>query len=236
MKQKEIVQIVVTQDSSFLRTTLIERLEQEPWIQVCAVASEIDETRALIELHQPQVLVINVSLKCSAGVTSLKQMRRIYPELAIVAISCDSDEDENQHVEQALRAEADGYVSSEDSPKSLVQAIWTVRAGSGFINQRAEFQYQAYAVDEEMLAELSRREAEVFCLTGCGYVPRRIADMMNLSVKTIESYRERIRKKMNLNSGADLLYASTSFMREAARRGVKGSDDTVVKELLSATR
>ena len=59
---------------------------------------------------------------------------------------------------------------------------------------------------------------------------------MKLSVKTVESYRERIRMKMSLPTGADLLFYSTSFMRSAARRGIDGPDDQVVKELLSATR
>ncbi len=83
------------------------------------------------------------------------------------------------------------------------------------------------------LSELSRREAEVFFLTGCGYVTRRIANRMRLSHKTVDTYRERIRKKLGLSSGADLLYTSTTFMRNAAREGFFGPDDEVVRALLS---
>ncbi len=89
------------------------------------------------------------------------------------------------------------------------------------------------AKNETTLSTLSRREAEVFFLIGCGYVTRRIANRMELSIKTVDTYRERIRKKLGLASGPDLLYAATSFMRNAARHGLFGPDDEVITELLS---
>ena len=111
----------------------------------------------------------------------------------------------------------------------------SVRSGERFMSRRTETHQRKNIVGEKVLARLSLREAEVFCLTGCGYSPRRVADKMSLSIKTIESFRERIRKKMDLPTGADLLFCSTSFMRSAARRGVEEPDDPGVRELLSAT-
>ncbi|MEE9367418.1 MAG: response regulator transcription factor [Pontiella sp.] len=233
MIQKKKVRVVVTQGYCLLRKALIERLEKETWIEVCAVASEVGETREMIQLHRPDVLVINVSLKCSSGVSSLRKLKTDFFGLTIVALSCDS-EFENQYVGQAMRAGADGYISSVDSIENLIHAIWAVKTGGGYMSHQTEALHKKNAKGELMLSELSRREAEVFCLTGCGYVPKRIAERMDLSVKTIESYRERIRKKMNISNGADLLYSATGFMRSAARRGVKGSDDLVIKKLLSA--
>ena len=150
-----------------------------------------------------------------------------------MAFSCDSEFD-TQYVGQALRAGADGCISSVHSMEDLIRAIESVRAGEGFISHQTELNLRKNAEDESDLSGLSRREAEVFCLTGCGYVPKRIAEKMSLSVKTVESYRERIRKKMILPSGADLLYTATRFMRSAAFRGIEGPDDAIVKELLSA--
>ncbi len=74
----------------------------------------------------------------------------------------------------------------------------------------------------------------MYCLSGRGYVPKRIAEKMAISVKTVESYLERIRSKMNLATRAELQYSATSFMLSAARRGMGEVDDLVVRELLAA--
>jgi DNA-binding NarL/FixJ family response regulator len=233
MIQRERIRIVVVQGFCLLRNLLIERLEKEPWIEVCAVASGVEAMPELVELHRPHVLVMNVSLKCSAGLASLRKLKRDYFGLSTLAFSCDT-ELEGLYAGQALRAGADGYISAVDTLEDLVRAIWSVRAGERFVSHRTMLNQRDTLEQEKVLAGLSRREAEVFCLTGCGYVTQRIAEMMNLSVKTVESYRERIRKKMNLSSGADLLFFSTSLMRSAARRGVEGPDHLMVKELLLA--
>lgn len=235
MVQNEMVRVMVVQGYCFLREALIERLEKESWIEVCAKASSLDEARTLIEQHRPHVLVMNISLKCSVGVSSLKTLKRDFIGLAVLAFSCDS-ELENTCAGQALRAGADGYISSEDSPSDLVQAIRSVREGRLLAGSSVELRQRVHMLQEQAFVGLSRREVEVFCLTGCGYVPQRIAEKMKLSVKTIESYRERIRTKMDLSTGADLLFCSTSFMRSAARRGAEEPEDLVVRELLSTTR
>ena len=233
MIRTEMVRVVVTQGYCFLRNALIDRLEQEPGIKVCAVASGIEETQELIERYRPHVLVINISLKCSAGISSLRKLKRNHSGLAIVALSCDS-EFENLYAGQALRAGADGYISSVDSLENLVQAVQTTREGDRYVSRRTELHHRTSAEEEKVLVGLSRREAEVYCLSGRGYVPKRIAEKMAISVKTVESYLERIRAKMNLATRAELQYSATSFMLSAARRGMGEVDDLVVRELLAA--
>lgn len=231
----EAVRVVVAQGHCLLRSALIERIEREPWIEVCAVSSDVEEAQELILTHRPHVAVINISPKCSAGMTSLKKLKREFLGLAVLAFACDS-EFEDLYAGLALRSKADGYVSSADTPDDLILAIRTVCDGGRYISPKIRSNRQRSVARDEVLAGLSLREAEVFCLTGCGHVPKSIAEMMNLSVKTVESYRERIRAKMDMSSGADLLYSSVSFMRSAARRGIDGSDDhKIIRELLSAT-
>ncbi len=234
MIQKGKVRVVLTQGYCLLRHALVDRLKQEGWIELCGVASGLEEAREMIAEYKPHVLVMNISLKCSAGVSSMQKLKHDFFWLSIVAFSCDS-EFENAYIGQALRAGADAYVSAEDSLEDLIDAIRYASEGRPFVGEATRQRRHEQLLNEEQLKRLSRREAEVFCLTGCGYVPQRIAQVMNLSVKTVESYRERIRGKMNFETGADLLYASTSFMRSAARRGMAVPDEEVVKELLSAT-
>jgi len=231
----EVTRVVLAQGYCLLRNTLAERLEREPWIEVCAVTPAVENVQELIFQHRPHVIVANVSPKCSTGMVSLKRLKRDFVWIGMLAFSCDL-EFENLHAGMVLRAGFDGYVSSADTSDDLVEAIQAVKDGKKYISPQTELCRKSMGGHEAVLAALSRQEAEVFCLTGCGHVTKGIAEMMNLSVKTVESYRERIRSKMNLSGGAELLYSSVSFMRSAARRGRDESDDhQMIKELLLAT-
>lgn len=229
--RNEKVRVVVAHEYSLMRGMLAERLKREPWIDVCGVASGVDDVRALVELQMPQILVMNVSLKGGAGVASLQQLKRDYCGLSIVALSSDP-ELENAYMGAALRAWADDCVDPEDSIGDLVDAIRSAQKKTLSLSEKHRL---GQMPQEHLLLPLSKREAEVFCLTGCGYVTQRIANKMNVSRKTVESFRERIRAKLGFRTGADFQYAATSFMRSAAGRGIMGSDEEVVTTLLSAT-
>lgn len=232
---KNVIRVVVAQGYCLLRSALVERLEREPGIEVCGVIPSVDEVLKLVPQYHPHVILANVSPKCSAGMVSLKKIKRSYKRIGILAFSCDS-EFEDFYAGLSLRAGADGYVSSADSLEDLIEAIRVVSVGRQYVSPQARACTERIAPQKKVLDGLSRREAEVFCLTGCGHVPQRIAAGMNLSVRTVESYLERIRKKMNVSSGADLLYSSTSFMRSMARGGTRGPKDKRVRALLSATK
>ena len=230
----EVTRVVLAQGYCLLRNALAERLEREPWIEVCAVTPTVENMQELVFQHRPDVIVANVSPKCSAGMASLKRLKREFVLIGMLAFSCDQ-EFENLHAEMVLRAGFDGYISSGDTLDDLVEAIQSVKEGRKYISPQVELHRKKLGEHEAVLTALSRQEAEVFCLTGCGHVTKGIAELMNLSVKTVESYRERIRAKMNLPSGAELLYSSVSFMRSAARRGMGEADDhQMIRALLSA--
>ncbi len=237
MVKEECVHVLVCQGYCLLRQALTDRLSQESWINVCAVASGSEELRNLIKRHKPHVLVINTSLKCSAGVAGIKQLKREFYWMGIVAVSC-SGEFEDIYAEQMLRCGADGFVSSKDSMDDLVQCIQIVHTGMLYASRLSEMERWKRTDQDKLLEKLSVREAEVFCLTGCGYMPQRIADELNVSVKSIDSFRERIRKKLELASGSDLLLVASNFMRSAARRrnDYRSIEEQNVKAVLSARK
>lgn len=234
MIQHSRIKIVVAQVHCLLRDALSDRLQRESGLEVCAVASSMDDAVAQIERYNPQVLLMNIALKSSAGLSSMKQLKRDHSGLSIVALSCDA-EFEFACIRHVLRSGADAYVSVDDTVEDLFAAIYAVGHGKTYLSDRSRQRLQESSARYNQLVGLSARESEVFFLTGCGYSPQRIAVKMNRSVKTIESYRERIRKKMNLDTGADLQYAATHFMHGAVRSGVSGSDEDMVRELLAAT-
>ena len=232
---EDVTRVVLAQGYCLLQNTLIERLDRVPWIEVCAVTPAVENMEGLIFQHRPHVIIASISPKCSAGMASLKRFKREFVGIGMLAFSCDL-EFETLHAGMALRAGFDGYVSSADTPDDLIAAIRSVKEGKKYISPQAKLRRKKVGSHEAVLAALSNREAEVFCLTGCGHVPKGIAEMMNLSVKTVESYRERIRAKMNLSGGAELLYSSVSFMRSAARWGMDDSDNhQMIRKLLSTT-
>lgn len=230
MGSAEKIRVVVVQGRCLVPELLEDRVAMTGAAEICARAETFEEACQAIALHRPQVLLVKASHKCCGAALSLAQFKQEFHWLPVVAFSCNVDL-ENVLSGAVFPAGADAYVSSEDAIEDLAFAIQAAWNGESFISD----QMKHHLAVCEALKKLSHREAEVFYLTGCGYVPRRVAEIMGLSVKTIETYRERIRDKMNLRTGADLLYASSRVMREVARHGTIGSDEEIVRGLISAT-
>jgi len=231
MVRENTIRLVVLQDYRLLRSALVERINREVSMEVCGQSSCGEEARKLISLHKPHLVLMNISFRNARGFTLLRRLKKDFEELRILTFSCDP-EFEHLHAELALHAGSDGYVSSADNEESLVQAIHYVMDGRVYLSAQIKRSPKRSTSEKIVFSNLSRREIEVFCLTGCGHVPKRIATKLNLSVKTIESYRDRIREKMGLNDGAELLYSATSFMRSAARRRTAWMNEGEGKEVL----
>jgi two-component system, NarL family, invasion response regulator UvrY len=231
---EQVVRIVMAQGNCLLRNELIDRLEQESWLKVCATATSGEGLRDLVAEHRADVVLMNISPKCNGGMLSLKALKKAFPKVHALTFACDVDL-EDIHANFALRSGADGFVSAADTPAELVKAIRGVVDGLGYVSPHVAPVKKKKGGEGAVLPMLSVQEAEVFCLTGCGLVTKRIAEVMDLKVKTIESYRARILAKMDLDGGADLLYSAVSFMRSSARKGAgRKNDYQMVRELLSA--
>ena len=215
--------LVVVQGVCLLRDGLVELLCRDSSIEVCAVAATVKEVKDLVLEHRPNVILVNVSPQCSIGMTSLKRLSQDFAWIKFVAFSC-SLEHEDVHAGIIFNSGADGYVSSIDAPDDLIAAIRAVLGGKRYMSPQIKSHHDNMAMTLPEFSTFSQREAEVFCLTGCGYPTKRIADMMGLRSKTVESYKERIRGKMGGVTGPDLLYAAVSFMRSIARRGGEYAD------------
>lgn len=235
MVQEKAIRLVLVQDYCLLRGALAERLGREPLIEVCGHTGYGDGVEKLVAENKPDIVLMSISLKTPAGFTLLKHLKQKIGGVPVLTFSCDL-EFEHLHAEMALYAGADGFVSAADDENALIQAIHTVKAGSAYISRQLNRLRDEKEDDKFLYADLSRREIEVFCLTGCGYVPKAIAEKLNLSVKTVESYRERIRGKLGYGSGAELLYASTSYMRHSADRRSERIKDHRLNDLLPSAR
>ncbi|MDI6451286.1 response regulator transcription factor [Anaerobaca lacustris] len=203
--------IVIVDDHPIVRQGLAQLIEQEDDLHICGQAEDAHEAiRAIRELN-PNLVIVDISLRTSSGIDLIKDIKAQFPALPVLTLSM---HDEALYAERALRAGARGYIMKQEAPEEVVTAIRRVLAGTTYISQgmAAKMVNKIVAGPGEKNASpvdrLSDRELEVFRLIGEGYGTREMAEKLYLSVKTIETYRAHIKEKLNLQDANELLRAA----------------------------
>jgi DNA-binding NarL/FixJ family response regulator len=168
-----------------------------------------EEALGAIEDLAPNLAVVDISLPGMSGMELIKHLQSRTPDVRILVVS---RHDESLYAERCIRAGARGYVMKQEAGDAIVNAIRTVLDGRIFVSEEInERLLQSMAeggrdrIMQSPLEVLSDRELEVFELTGRGDSTREIAERLHLSVKTVESYRARIKNKLNLDSANELM-------------------------------
>ena len=213
--------IIIVDDHPLMRKGLAMSLEAEVDLDVCGQAASAEDALSLLDDVQPDVAIVDVSLPGMNGLELIKHMQAVHPEIRTLIVS---RHDEALYAERALRAGARGYVMKLEAGDVIVQAVRRVLSGgiyvSAEINERLLL---GLAAGRERLAQsplevLSDRELEVFELTGRGLGTREIAERLHLSIKTVESYRARIKEKLDLKNAAALMQHAVQWVEgEGAR-------------------
>jgi DNA-binding NarL/FixJ family response regulator len=210
-----MIRIVVVDDHPLMRKGLVMSLEAESDITVCGQASNAEDGIGTVEAQNPDLVIADISLPGMSGLELIKQIHAIRPGMKTLVVS---RHDEALYAERAIRAGAKGYVMKLEAPDVMVKAVRRVMNGGIYVSDEInERLLLGMASGHEMLAQsplevLSDRELEVFELTGRGYGTRDIAERLHLSVKTVESYRARIKTKLNLNSAAELMQHAVQWV------------------------
>jgi len=210
-----MIRIVVVDDHPLMRKGLVMSLEVESDINVCGQASNAEDAIGTVETEDPDLVIVDISLPGMSGLELIKQIHAIRPAMKTLVVS---RHDEALYAERAIRAGAKGYVMKLEAPDVMVKAVRRVMNGGIYVSDEInERLLLGMAAGHEMLAQsplevLSDRELEVFELTGRGYGTRDIAERLHLSVKTVESYRARIKTKLNLNSAAELMQHAVQWV------------------------
>jgi DNA-binding NarL/FixJ family response regulator len=210
-----IKNVLLVDDFHLCRTFFAEGLRQRYNFTVFEAANAEDSLQQ-VERCCPEVIILNISMRHCSGMALLQFIRRQFPGTGLLAFSYLHHD--QFYAERAICAGAGGYISAGESGANMQEALETIAAGGVYLSPPLHKKwcgdsFRAHKKDSPF-EMLSHREFEVFCLTGHGHVPKRIADMLKVSVKTIETYRERIRGKLGLTDGGELLYYATSFIRE----------------------
>ena len=201
------VRVLIVDDHAVVRRGLREMLRQEPDLEVCAEAEDIADAVQLVETERPGLMIVDIALRHGHGLELIKQVIARFPETRILVFSMHS---EWLYAERALRAGASGYVSKHEPIENLMEAIRRVLAGGVHLSDRSANHVLGRLVgrrrtsDQPSLEQLSDRELEVLNLLGRGQGTREIAGHLSLSPRTIDAHRENIKKKLGLNTAAEL--------------------------------
>lgn len=214
MQARDMKRILLVDDHPLIRKGLRLTLESETDFLVCGEAGTAEEALALIPGLAPDIIILDISLPGQSGLDMLRQLEsNRVPGLVLVV----SRHDAILYAERAICAGARGYVMKSEAPSALVMAIRKVLSGgihvSAAINERL---LQVIAAGQQSFNQspaeaLSTRELEVFEMTGKGLGTREIADILGLSIKTVESYRARIKMKLNLTNAAELVHHAVQW-------------------------
>jgi DNA-binding NarL/FixJ family response regulator len=221
MKRKQTkkrARILIVDDHPAVREALASRIGRQPDLEVCGEAADMSEALRLVADTQPDLVVVDISLKTDSGIDLIKRIKDRNDSVRMLVWSMHS---ESLYAERALRAGALGYVNKDQATDKIIDAIRRVLEGKVFLSDAMAEKMLHRAVGggredvtRSPLDVLADRELEVFRLIGQGVKTTEIAERLHLSVKTVETYRDRIRQKLDLSDGTALAHYATQWMLE----------------------
>ena len=206
--QRQKPRVFLVDDHSIVREGLIRMIEKSGAFSVCGEAGDAAAAIEQIPKAKPDIAVIDLGLKGMNGLELIKTLRQKVPDLPVLVMSM---YDEAVYAERVLRAGARGYIMKQESIDRVIQAMERILAGKVYLSEKMaesmiDVVFQGRTPGGRSPVEaLSDRELEVFKLLGKGHKNSQIAEELNLSIKTVESYREQIKQKLNLHGASDLI-------------------------------
>jgi DNA-binding NarL/FixJ family response regulator len=200
--------ILLVDDHPIVRDGFADMINHEPDLTVCAIAEDRGGAIQAIETTAPNLAVIDLTLKNSSGMELIKDIHVRWPGLLILVVSMHN---ENLYAERVLRAGARGYITKQQATRDILQAIRRVLGGAVYLSEKtgaavlARIAAKPRADSDAILDLLTDRELQVFELIGQGFSTREIAVQLQINTKTVESYRLRVKEKLNLETSSDLL-------------------------------
>lgn len=211
------IKVLVVDDHPAVREALAQRIAQHADLAVCGEAADCSEALRLHSETNPDIVITDITLKKGDGIDLIKRIKARNGDARILVWSMHS---ESLYADRALRAGALGYITKEQATEKIIDAVRQVLAGKYYLSPAMRERLLRRAADGggqhagSPVDDLSDRELEVFRLIGAGAKTIEIAEQLHLSVKTIETHRERIKRKLDLKDAAELLRRATLWVNE----------------------
>jgi DNA-binding NarL/FixJ family response regulator len=209
--------VLIVDDHPIVRRGLAQLVAHEPDIEVCGGADTASYGLRQVEAVRPDLVVVDISLRDSNGIELISQIKARFSEVRTLVWSMF---DERVFAERALRAGAMGYISKQEPIEEVVAAIRRVLRGDMYLSQEMTNALLRRVgggkpLEEDPMRSLTERELEVFQMIGEGMSMQQIARILHLSVKTVETHREKIKAKLNVRTAVELGRRAVQWVLES---------------------
>lgn len=211
------VKVAIVEDHLMFREWLGQMLAREPGFVVCGEADNIQHGLRVIQQTSPDIAIVDITLRGSSGLELVKDLKAHGLTVPVLVLSM---HDEALYAERVLRAGAKGYISKSEASSTLTEAIRQVLAGKIYLGERMTTFMLEKITNPRAVGTASRmdlladRELEVFQLIGRGFNGREIAEQLHLGETTIDTYRARIKEKLQLRNAAELYSRAAQWVQE----------------------
>jgi len=217
------IEVLLVEDHTIVRKGLCSLLGDTEGVEIIGEAENGREAVRLVEAHRPDVVVMDISMPVLNGLEATKQIKKRFPSTKVLILTMHVNE---EYIFEIIKAGASGYIVKMAVPEELVLAIRAVAKGEKFFSPSVS----TIIVDALFIKgiqengnlsypRLTRREREVLQLIAEGHSNRKIAEMLFISIKTVETHRCHIMKKLDLHSAAELT-------RYAIQKGIISTEDS----------
>jgi DNA-binding NarL/FixJ family response regulator len=209
--------VVIVDDHPMFRERLSELINHELDMEVCGEADDAQQAIRLIRDTAPNLAIVDITLKGSSGLELIKSIKALSIVVPVLVLSM---HDESLYAERALRAGATRYITKNQATEEVLSAIRRVLAGEVYLSEKMTtvFLKSLSTVGTKSVARsldrLTDRELQVLEFVGRGYTTRAIADALKLGVATVDTYRARIKEKMNFRNAVELQHFAIRWVRD----------------------
>jgi len=209
--------ILIVDDHPLVRSGLRVLIDDEPDLQVCGEAADADEAIRTLDARKPDLVIIDLSLKGSSGLELIKRIKSRAPDVKMLVSSM---HDESLYAERVLNAGAMGYINKQEAMEKVIEAIRGILQGRVFLSSAMSDRFlqrltkDQKSQEQSAVGSLSDRELQVFELIGRGLATSAIAGQLHLSVKTVETHREKIKSKLKLTTATELTKHAVQWVLE----------------------
>jgi DNA-binding NarL/FixJ family response regulator len=212
-----MTRIAVVDDHPLFRERLCQLINNEPDMEVCGEAESAEQALRLIRSARPDLAIVDIALKSSSGLELIRSVKALSIGVPVLVLSM---HEQSVYADRALRAGASGYITKSQEAAEVLIAMRSVLAGKIYLSQQMTADLlknlgtSGIRVVARSVDRLTDRELQVLELIGRGRTTREIADLLKLGVATIDTYRARIKDKMNFRNATDLVHFAFRWVTE----------------------
>lgn len=217
--------VLIVDDHPVVRQGLRHLLESADDLAVCGEAETAMDARSAIDLLHPDVVICDISLRRVDGIELVRNLRAHYPQLPILVLSA---LDETIYSARMLALGVNGYIMKQASTEQVLASLRRVLEGNIYVSEAVSNSmlsgFAGGAAHLDPIERLTNRELQILHLIGKGASTRETAQLLHLSIKTVESHRQRIKRKLHLTTGVQLLRYALLSHAQAHANSPAGSD------------